>query len=325
MTLWDELIKPMLAYPSKPFDSPDWVFEIKFDGTRSIAYVDVKNRTVRFLNRRMMFFEHRYPELGNIFEDMDADRIILDGEIVVFDENGRPDFFKLAEREHVDDKLRVEILSEQNPATYIVFDVLHIDGNDLIDLPWEKRREILENRVKESDRMLISKYVRESGTKLFEEIKKLGMEGIMAKRIDSPYLIGKRSKLWLKIKALKTLDVAICGYTTGKGVRKELLGSLITGVYVNGKLKYTGKVGTGFDEEEMKKLKSMLDKLIVDECPFEEVPQLDLPSGRYAVWTKPELVCEVKFLELTRDGIMRAPSYVRLRTDKLPEDCILEA
>jgi len=321
--LWNELIKPMLAYPSEPFDDPNWIFEIKFDGTRCIAYVDVTNKEVRFLNRRLIFFQHRYPELLDIWKNIDASRVILDGEVVVFHE-GKPNFFKLAEREHVEEKLRIEILSKMYPATYVVFDILYKDGKNLTGLLLEKRKEILEETVNLGSNIILSNYVREKGKAFFQAAKEKGLEGVMGKKLGSPYLMGERSKYWLKIKALNTLDVVICGYTTGTGKRGETLGSLITGCYVEGKLKYIGKVGTGFDEDELKKLLEMLKQIQTEKCPFEEIPELDLPPERKPMWVKPQLVCEVKFMELTKDGIMRAPSYVRLRYDKLPTDCVLQ-
>jgi bifunctional non-homologous end joining protein LigD len=324
MTLWDQLIKPMLAHLSEPFDSSDWCFEVKYDGTRCIAYIDVKSKSVKFLNRRLIFFQNRYPELLNIFEEVKARRVILDGEIVIFDkETGKPNFYKLAEREHVDNKTRIEILSKLIPATYVVFDILHKDGEDLIDLPLTKRKKILEKTVKESERILLSTYVIGKGKKFFKAVKRQGLEGIMAKKLNSPYLIGERSKLWLKIKVLKTLDCIIVGYSTGTG-KREPIGSLILGCYHNGKLRYVGKVGTGFSEEELNQILGKLEKLKTNKCPFEQEPELDLPPERKAVWVKPKLICEVKFMNLSQNLIMRAPSFVRLRTDKQLKECILE-
>lgn len=321
MSLWEQKIKPMLAFPAKPFDDANWIFEIKFDGTRCIAYVDVSNAKQRFLNRRLIYFEQRYPEL-KLWKDLNCSKAILDGEIVVFDK-GKPNFYKLAEREHVDEKTRIEILAEMMPATYVVFDILHKDGKDLVDLPLEKRKEILESCVNESQRILISTFVKEKGKKFFEEVKKNKLEGVVAKKLGSFYEIGKRSKNWLKIKVTKTMDVIIVGYTTGTGQREEF-GSLITAAYHKGKLKYVGKVGTGFTQQEIKRILSRLEKLKTSKPPWEEKIDLELPPTRKPIWVKPMLVCEVKFMQLTQDLKMRAPSFVRLREDKLPEDCILE-
>lgn len=324
MTLWQQLIKPMLAHLSEPFSSRDWEFEIKYDGTRCIAYIDVKNKSAKFLNRRLIFFQNRYPELLDVWRDIKARKVVLDGEIVIFDrETGKPDFYKLAEREHVGNKTRIEILSKLMPATYVVFDILHKDGKDLIDLPLIKRRKILEETVKESERILLSTYVIGKGKEFFKAVKQEGLEGIMGKKLDSSYLIGERSKLWLKIKVLKTLDCLIAGYTSGTG-KREPIGSLVLGCYHNGKLRYVGKVGTGFSEKELNQLLARLEKLKTNKCPFEREPELDLPPERKVIWVKPKLICEVRFMNLSENLIMRAPAFVRLRIDKQPRECILE-
>jgi len=260
--------------------------------------------------------------LQEMWKDVKGEKVILDGEVVVF-HRGKPDFYKLAEREHVENKTRIEFLSKLIPATYVVFDILYKDGKDLTQLPLIERKKILEETVIESSRLVISQYVVGKGTKFFEEVKKKGLEGVMAKKLDSPYLLGERSKLWLKIKALETLDVIIVGYTTGTGKRGELLGSLITACYHEGKLKYVGKIGTGFSEEQLAEILKKLEKIKTERCPFEKVPDLKLPPERKPVWVEPKLVCEAKFMNLSKDLVMRAPVFVRLREDKLPDECEL--
>jgi bifunctional non-homologous end joining protein LigD len=295
---------------------------IKFDGTRTIAYINKKKKEVRFLNRRGIWFEARYPEMKDLWKDVDAEKAILDGELVIFKE-GKPDFYLLAEREHVDDRTRAEILSKLNPATYVVFDILHLDGKDLVDLPLIERKKILEERVRESERVLLSVYVIGNGKKFFEEVKAKGLEGIMAKRLSSSYQIGKRSKDWLKIKALNSLDCIICGYTLGEGKREKYFGALLLGAWHEGKLRYLGRVGTGWEEKDLEEITAMLKKIETGKNPFdvfEEEPSV-LEKVR---WVEPKLVCEVRFMELTEDLKLRAPSFQRLREDKLPEECFLE-
>jgi bifunctional non-homologous end joining protein LigD len=311
----------MLAFISGPFDSPDFCFEIKFDGTRCIAYIDKEKKSVKFLNRRLKFFQDNYPELQDIWKDVNAKRVILDGELVVF-EKGKPNFYKLAEREHTGEKLRIKFLSEISPATYVVFDILHKDGKDLINLPLIERKKILEKTVKESERVLLSAYIIGKGKKFFEEARKRGLEGVMAKRLNSTYQLNKRSKDWLKIKYLKTLDCVICGYTLGSGWREKYFGALILGCYDKGKLRYVGRVGTGLDEKGYAELTKKLQELKTEKCPFEKKPEF--PPSVVPVWVKPKLVCEAKFMNLSQDLIMRAPSFIRLREDKLPEECVLE-
>jgi len=320
--LFDEKIKPMLAEISKPFNDENFIFEIKFDGTRTIAYINKEKKEVRFLNRRGTWFENRYPEMKELWKDVEAKQVILDGELVVFKE-GKPDFYLLAEREHVGSKARAEILSKINPATLVVFDILHLDGKDLIELPLIERKKILENVVRESERILISAYVVGEGKKFFEEVKAKGLEGIIAKRIDSTYEIGKRSRNWLKIKALNSLDAIICGYTLGEGEREKYFGALLLGAMHEGKLRYIGRVGTGWDKRDLEELTQKLKKIEIEKNPFdvfEEEPSI-LEKVR---WVKPKLVCEVQFLELTEDLKLRAPSFKRLREDKAAEECSLE-
>jgi bifunctional non-homologous end joining protein LigD len=320
MDLFDEKIKPMLAFSSQPFDDEEWCFELKFDGTRCISYINTKERSVKMLNRRLLYFEDRYPEMKEMWKDVKGEKVILDGEVVVFHQ-GKPDFYKLAEREHVESKTRIEFLSKLIPATYVVFDILYKDGEDLTKLPLIERKKLLEETVTESSCLVVSQYVVGKGVKFFEEVKKRGLEGLMAKKLDSPYLIGERSKLWLKIKALQTLDVIIVGYTTGIGKREKLIGSLITACYHEGKLKYVGKIGTGFGEEQLVEILKRLEKLRIEKCPLEEVPELKLPPEREPIWVEPKIVCEAKFMNLSKNLIMRAPVFVRLREDKLPEEC----
>ncbi|MEM7825416.1 MAG: non-homologous end-joining DNA ligase [Candidatus Aenigmatarchaeota archaeon] len=292
-----------------------------FDGTRCISYIDKENKSVKFLNRRLIFFEERYPEMKDLWKDVEARKIILDGELIVF-EKGKPNFYKLSEREHIGDKLRIKILSKLMPATYVVFDILHLDGVDVIDKPLVERKKILEKVVKESDRVLLSAYVIGKGKKFFQEVRKKGLEGIIAKRLDSKYEVGKRSKNWLKIKFLKTLDCVIVGYTKGEGWREKYFGALVLACFYEGKLDYVGRCGTGLDEKGYAELTEELKKLRIDYCPLEEKPKL--PSDLIINWVKPKLICEVKFMEITKDLQLRAPSFVRLRNDKNLEDCILE-
>ena len=320
MSLWNQLIKPMLAFISDAFDSPDFCFEIKFDGTRCIAYIDKEKKSVKFLNRRLKFFQDNYPELQDIWKDVNAKRVILDGELVIF-EGGKPNFYKLAEREHTGEKLRIKLLSEISPSTYVVFDILHKDGEDLIDKPLIERKKILEETVKESDRMVLSAYVIGKGKKFFQEVRKKNLEGVIAKRLQSPYQIGKRDKDWLKIKYLKTLDCVICGFTVGSGWRQKYFGALILGCYHQGKLRYVGRVGTGLDEKGYAELTQKLQKIKTEKCPFEEKPEM--PSKIIPLWARPSIVCEVRFMNLSKDLILRAPVFVRQREDKLPEECEL--
>ncbi len=308
MTLWDDkpkLIKPMLAFPSDPFDSSDFIFEIKYDGTRCISYIS--SNTLLFLNRRGFFFQNKYPEFKEINKWINASKVILDGELVILDQ-GKPNFKLLQEREQTSET-RASILSEIMPATYFVFDILHLDGKDLINLDLMKRKEILRQVIRENDRIKLVSYVDTKGKELFEFAKKEGLEGIVAKNKFSVYE-QKRSWNWRKIKDLKTADVIILGYTKGQGERD--LGAIIIGAYLNNKLTCLGKVGTGFSKEEIQKIEEFT----------KNNPGIPI-CDEDAIWCAPKLVCEVKFMEITEDKKLRAPSFIRFRDDKAAEDCDL--
>jgi bifunctional non-homologous end joining protein LigD len=326
--LWDEhghkKIRPMLTFLIRqPFDDPNYIMEIKFDGTRSITYIDVENKSVEFLNRRNIWFQDRYPELKELWKDVKAkERIILDGEIVVF-VRGKPDFSKLASREHVGSKLRAKMLSEKHPATFVVFDILHLDGKDLVDLPLIERKQILDETVKESDRLLKSVFVNEKGKQFFKQMKEKGLEGMVAKKINSRY-VQQRSKDWLKLKTLNTLDVVIVGYTSGIGKREEVFGSILAGIYHEGRLHYLGRVGTGWSDDFLKETLPRLEKLKTKKSPIQPEPRISMPDNRKIIWVKPQLVAEIQYLLLTRDLQMRAPAFKRLREDKLPEECVID-
>lgn len=283
-----------------------------------------EGKKLSLINRRNVKLNYRYPELLEIGKNIGADEAILDGEIIVFDKTGeRPDFYRLAEREHVEDELRIKLLSEMMPATYVVFDILRKNGQDLMDKPLLERKKVLEKTVKESERIQLCYYT-EKGKKLYQTIKKKKMEGVIGKVKKSLYHPDKRSKLWLKIKRLKSLDCVICGFTSGIGRRKGLLGSLIGGCYHKGKLRYVGKIGTGFSEKELEELTEKLSKIRRKKCPFKKKPDLKLPPERKAIWVEPKYICEARFMSLSKDKIMRAPAFIRLRKDKKLKECILE-
>lgn len=320
--LFEKEIHPMLAQKTEPFNDENWIYELKFDGTRCLAFIDTTKHLVKLQNRRLKQIGYRYPELQEIWKNVNAEKVILDGEIVVL-KGGKPDFKSLQKREHTKGEFKIDLLSKRMPATYFVFDILYLDGDDLTSSPLKERKEKLDKIVREDSNLAVVDYVRGKGKKLFKKAKKEGFEGVMAKKADSPYLRDKRSDYWLKIKSTQTLDCVITGYTTGSGRRKRLVGSLILGCYDEGELVYLGKVGTGFSQEDLKMLKEKLKPLRTDESPFDKKPELELPAGREYVWTEPKLVCEVEYLELTESKHLRAPVFKGLRKDKNPPECKL--
>lgn len=306
-------IHPMLAKSSPPFDSEEHIFELKWDGTRCIAFVGKKS--VRLQNRRLMDITHRYPEFKDLKRFLKAQSAILDGEIVVFVE-GVPKFEKLQQREHVEDANRIEILSGLIPATYVVFDLLYLNGKSLMKKPLTERRELLKGLFPLSDNVIFSESYTE-GKKLFSAVLKKGFEGIMAKHRESLYLPGERSGYWLKIKKAFDIDAVVCGYLMGEGGRKGYFGSLILGVYDKGDLIHIGQVGTGFDDKTMRQVYHILSKMKSPKCPFREVPELK----RKAFWSKPEMVVRVGYQEWTKDKKLRVPVFKEIRDDKSPEEC----
>ncbi len=320
-------IKPMLAQLARPFDSSNHIFELKWDGVRCIAFLTAPRDGVTggtgLQNRKLRDITRSYPELNDLHLALRGGEAILDGEIV-FLRDGKPNFQKLLEREQLQDDARIDILSKLTPVTYIAFDILYFDGSPLFKLPLIERRKILSEAVGESlpagrhgKKLILSRFIWERGIDFFEQASVQGFEGIVAKESNSPYIEGKRTNLWLKIKRILTQDCVICGYTLGRGRREEVFGSLILGVYHGGELIHVGQVGTGLAEEKLKGLLSQLEALRTGEHSFSYKLEIDRP----AQFIRPSLVCEVEFRGWTKDGKLRNPSFKRLRPDKPAEEC----
>ncbi|RLB05300.1 MAG: DNA ligase [Deltaproteobacteria bacterium] len=261
----DKKISPMLAYTSAPFDSPRHIFEIKWDGTRCILFI--KDKKIRLQNRRLADITYRYPELLGLYREVKAKNAILDGEVVVLSK-GRPDFNKLQQREHISEPIKIDLLSQKMPATYIAFDLLFLNGKNCTHLPLIERKKILRSILQESTYLVESLYIEEKGKAFFKRVLDEGLEGIMAKSITSPYLIGKRSRHWLKIKPKPTAICYIIGYTEGKGAREAFFGSLALATYEEGRWVYRGRVGSGFSETDMELILSRLQGLRVNSPPY---------------------------------------------------------
>lgn len=305
----------MLAKSSAPFDSQKHVFELKWDGSRCIAFVDKKN--VRLQNRRLLDITYRYPEFWNLNKFLRTKSAVFDGELVVFVE-GVPKFDKLQQREHIIDPNKIEILSGFIPANYVVFDLLYLNGKSLMKKPLVERRALLKELFPISDNVIFSESYTE-GKKLFSFVLKKGFEGIMAKEKEGPYLSGERSGYWLKIKKVFDIDAVVCGYLEGEGTRKGIFGSLILGVHDKGKLIHIGQVGTGFDEKTARRIYHILTNMRSYKHPFNKIPYLK----RKAFWVRPEMVVRVGYQELTKDKHLRVPVFKGIRDDKSPEECTL--
>jgi len=299
------------------FEEKSWIFEPKFDGTR-VAIVKEDSK-IRLINRRGKDISYRYPELRGIVKNIKANNCILDAELVVLNKEGKPDFNLLQQREQLDNKVLIELKSAEWPATLFVFDVLQIDKQSTASLPLKVRKELLNKIIEDSEFITKCPYTFD-GKKLWKKVREQGLEGVMAKKIDSAYE-GKRSKNWLKIKNLNTVDAIVVGFTKGKGAR-EKLGALVLACYDRGKLIYVGKVGTGFDKSTIDFLLSQLQKIITKKPAIKDANKIK-EIEEDVVWVKPMLIAEVKFLELTKDKKLRAPSFMRLRFDKKPQDCTI--
>lgn len=317
-------IKPMLASPvEKPFNDKGWVFEIKWDGVRAILFKHKKD--IKIQSRNGNEITQKYPEIVNEIKNSlkDCESAVLDGEIVVLNENGVPDFHAHQHRMNVQNRREIMALSVETPATYYLFDILYKEGKDLKSLNYLDRRKILSNTIKTNESIKISDYIEEKGIDILESSKKLNLEGIMAKHKDSTYREGIRSKEWLKIKNTKTQDCVVIGYTKGEGARDRYFGSLVLAVYSSKekKLKFAGHAGTGFDDETLNLVYSKMKREEIDSMPVDKVLYLN----RETTWLNPRLIAEVKFSEWTKDGVLRAPVFLRLREDKKPEECVKEA
>jgi DNA ligase D-like protein (predicted ligase)/DNA ligase D-like protein (predicted 3'-phosphoesterase) len=306
--------KPMLArLASQPFSSKAWIFEIKWDGFRAIAYV---NEELSLKSRNGKELKYNFPELEELRQL--TGNVVLDGEIVVV-KAGKPDFQALLERGQAASSVEIELQAKRSPVVYVVFDILEKDGVPLVNLPLTERKKIVKNSVREGKHVLLSDFVEEKGEAYYNIALEKGLEGIMAKKKDSVYEPGVRSGNWLKIKKLRACDCVIFGYTKGSGARSETFGALLLGLYDNeNKRVYVGKVGTGFSQAMLKTLSDMFQQLKTNTAPF----SVDIPDE--ITWLKPELVCEVSYQSVTRDGRLRMPRFSGLRTDKLSSECTVD-
>jgi bifunctional non-homologous end joining protein LigD len=305
--------KPMLArLAHQPFSSEAWIFEIKWDGFRAIAYV---NQELSLRSRNGKELKYNFPELEELRQL--TGNVVLDGEIVVMKE-GKPDFQALLERGQAVSPVEIEVQAKRSPVVYVVFDILEKDGVSLVDLPLTERKKILANSVGEGKHVLLSDFVEEKGEAYYRIALEKGLEGVMAKKKDSVYELGVRSGSWLKIKKLRSCDCVIFGYTQGSGARSETFGALLLGLYDDAKPVYVGKVGTGFSQAVLETLLERFKQLKTGKAPF----NVDIPDE--VMWLKPELVCEVGYQVVTRDVRLRMPRFLGLREDKLPSECTLD-
>jgi len=298
-----------------PVDEEAWTFEFKWDGIRAICFWD--GSAIRFETRNLRDVTVSWPELEALGHALGDHRVILDGEIAALDDTGAPSFQRLQERMHVANRDVARRKAAEVPASYLVFDVLHLDGRDLMPLPWAERRPILESLGLGGPCWATTPSLPGAGTDLLETVRQRRMEGVICKRVDSPYTPGARSKQWLKIKLQQSDEFVVGGWQPGEGRRTNRIGSLLLGVPTDdGGLDYVGNVGTGFTDTELARLSARLEPIRRPTSPFTGggVPR------KASVFVEPELVVEVEFTERTNEGILRHPSYKGIRIDKRPSD-----
>jgi bifunctional non-homologous end joining protein LigD len=314
------VFSPMLAELwTEAFNDDRWRFEPKLDGIRTLAYVSTDG--TRLLSRTGRDQSSQYPELDNLAEYVNALSAVIDGEIVAEDDRGRPSFEQLQQRMNLSSPREIQRARSKVPVLLFVFDLLWIDGRDLTDEPLEERRRQLEEIVTVTGPMKLTVHTTGDGKRFFAKAKELGFEGVVAKRLGSKYVSGRRTKDWRKIKAVNRQDCVVLGWTRGGGSRAETFGSLLVGAYSDGELIWIGQVGTGFTEPVLDDLMQRLKELEAKKPPITDPALLAVKGAR---WVRPELVCEVEYLQMTKAGKLRAPSFKGLRPDKVPADCLLE-
>lgn len=305
MSMFEEKqVSPMLiGAEGSPFNSDEYIYELKLDGERCIAYLDKDSTELRNKRNRKMLFH--VPELSEIHGCV-REKCILDGELIVM-KDGKPDFFEIQRRSLMSNPLKIKIAADKYPACFTAYDILYYKDKPVMDLPLMERKKLLEKTVKkETPFFAASRVVEQNGTALFEMTKQQDLEGVVAKRKDSRYYLGKRTKDWIKIKNMMDEDFVVCGYIPKeKGVT-----SLVLGQYRDGELVGKGHVTLGVCGAAFKAIKET------------EKTEPAFKEDARTVWIKPVLVCTVKYMMKTKGGGMRQPVLKGIRHDKLPEECV---
>lgn len=307
--IWEtKNIRPMLiGTEGQPFDSDEYIYELKLDGERCIAYLD-RDKTI-LKNKRNILMLPKVLELAEIHKDVNV-RCILDGELAVI-KDGRPDFFEIQKRSMMSNPVKIDMAAKKYPACFTAFDILYYENRQVTDLPLTERKELLQKAViSENGRFAVSRFIEKNGIQFYALAEQQELEGIVAKRKDSKYYFDKRTKDWIKIKYLQDDDFVVLGYVP----KENSMNSIILGQYSNGQLVYKGHVTLGVGGEPFRRIKT----LNKTDCPFSEIPK----GNENAVWVTPELVCTVKYMMKTESGGMRQPVFKGLREDKSPEECI---
>ena len=299
----------LIGENQQAFDSPEYIYELKLDGIRCLAYF--WNNGLELQNKRNKRLNSLYPELKDIYTQV-KEKCLLDGELVIL-RGGKPDFFELQRRSLMSNPVKIEIASKKLPVCFTAYDILYLKDRQITDLPLVERKKLLSENIKESDSLAVSRFIEGNGVALYNAAAEQGLEGVIAKRKDSKYYFGKVTKNWVKMKALLDEDFIVCGYY----MKANNYVSVILGAYLEKKIIYQSHVVIGVSKEDYK-IMSSTDKVAKSHYP-------DFPEFEGAIWLKPQLVCCVQFMERTPNGGLRQPVFRGLRDDKLPEECIVKA
>lgn len=301
-------ISPMLLYQVEPFDDKDYIFELKLDGVRCIAYLDDKELVLR--NKRNKDVSLLYPELKEIYKCAKT-RCILDGELICL-KDGKPDFYTLQGRTLMNDKFKISLAARKNPVHFVAYDILYLKNKEITALPLMERKKHLENNIIENNLLSISRYVEEKGIEFFELAKAQQLEGIVGKKKEGKYHIGKRTYDWVKIKVMQDEDLIICGYKLND---KGLVKDLILGIYDDNELVYRGSVSLGISKTDQKTIQNFAKDNTVIRPHFSDKKDV--------IWLRLKLVGTAHYMQTTESGSMRQPVFKGLRNDKTVRECHL--
>jgi bifunctional non-homologous end joining protein LigD len=312
-----DAVQLMLAESKdQPFSGPGWIFELKVDGYRVLG---ARDGAARLLSRNHNDLSASFPEVVRALRALPLDRVLLDGEVVALDEAGRPSFQRLQQRGQLRRPLDIRHATVHCPVTYFAFDLLAFEDFDLRPLPLSARKALLRQVVPSAGVIRFLDHFEEEGEVLYQQVQNLGLEGIIAKRADSPYRAG-RSAGWLKVRTRRTDDFVVVGFSAPKGNRNGF-GALYLGLYLDGELTYAGRAGSGFNQTQLTGVRAKLEEIRRPDAPCAG----PLPKDKGTSWVEPRLVCEVEYTERTEDGLLRQPVFLRFREDKAPEECVGEA
>ena len=320
MSVLDLRVAPMLAVSGTlPSDDENWAFEVKWDGVRVLTYVDGGSGLMRMESRNLLDITPRYPELHGLPDVLGGHGCVLDGEVVTFDEQGRPSFGRLQHRMHVTGAHDVRMRMHEFPVVYMVFDVLWLDGRWTVELPYLDRRRLLEALALQDAHWQTPGHHIGDGEPMLAASRQAGLEGVIAKRVHAPYEPGRRSRSWRKVKNVRRQEVVVGGWLEGTGNRTGRIGALLVGYYDGDALRFAGRVGGGFTDRMLTEVAAELAPLTRSTSPF-----ADPVPYRQAHWVEPRLVADVDFGEWTPGGTLRHPRFKGLRDDKAPHDVVRE-